>query len=74
MVFLQVLVQAGFEEATSAKWKSSKVVEEPEFGPGIPVKTVFVIGELESHSGNLGIIFSIKNISSKVAIFMGLFV
>ncbi|XP_051122344.1 uncharacterized protein LOC127245476 isoform X5 [Andrographis paniculata] len=49
----QVFGQVGFEKATSIKWSFSKVVEEPEFGPGVPVKTVYIFGELESYGGEL---------------------
>ncbi|KAL0430163.1 UNVERIFIED_CONTAM: Hydroxyacylglutathione hydrolase [Sesamum radiatum] len=41
----QVLGQVGFQKATKVKWNVSKVVEEPEFGPGVPVKTVYIVGE-----------------------------
>lgn len=43
----------GFEKTTKVKWSFSKVVEEPEFGPGLPVKTVYIVGELEPHDGKL---------------------
>lgn len=43
----------GFEKAAKARWKFLKVVEEPEFGPGIPVKTLYIVGELEAHEGKL---------------------
>ncbi|KAL8470729.1 hypothetical protein ACS0TY_033335 [Phlomoides rotata] len=50
----QVLKQVGFEEITNIKWSFSKVIEEPEFGPGAPAKTVFIIGELETRDRKLG--------------------
>ncbi|KAI3467064.1 hypothetical protein Pfo_023727 [Paulownia fortunei] len=49
----QVLQQVGFDKATKVKWNFSKVLEEPEFGPGVPVKTVYIVGELEPHDGKL---------------------
>ncbi|KAL7090974.1 hypothetical protein ACP275_12G076500 [Erythranthe tilingii] len=49
----QVLGQVGFEKDTKARWKFSKVVEEPEFGPGIPFKTIYIVGELEPRDFNL---------------------
>ncbi|KAL8469505.1 hypothetical protein ACS0TY_032376 [Phlomoides rotata] len=51
---LKVLKQVGFEEIMNIKWNFSKVVEEPEFGPGAPVKTVFIVGELETRDWKLG--------------------
>ncbi|KAL3830883.1 hypothetical protein ACJIZ3_019685 [Penstemon smallii] len=49
----KVLGQVGFNKAIKEKWKLSKVVEEPEFGPGIPVKTVYITGDFKSHDGKL---------------------
>ncbi|KAG8366639.1 hypothetical protein BUALT_Bualt17G0100600 [Buddleja alternifolia] len=49
----QVHGQVGFEKATKVKWNFSKVVEEPEFGPGISVQTVYIVGELEHHDRKL---------------------
>ncbi|KAL0463559.1 UNVERIFIED_CONTAM: hypothetical protein Slati_0243500 [Sesamum latifolium] len=46
----QVLGQVGFQKATKVKWNVSKVVEEPEFGPGVPVKTVYIVGESEPNA------------------------
>ncbi|PIN14994.1 Glyoxylase [Handroanthus impetiginosus] len=49
----QVFGQVGLEKATKVKWNLWKVVEEPEFGPGIPTKTVYIVGELEPNDGKL---------------------
>ncbi|XP_073301410.1 uncharacterized protein [Primulina huaijiensis] len=49
----QILGQVAFEIANEVKWKFLKLVEEPEFGPGISVKTVYLVGELELHDGKL---------------------
>ncbi|XP_073146681.1 uncharacterized protein [Henckelia pumila] len=47
----QILGQVAFEKPNEVKWKFLKLVEEPEFGPGISVKTVYLAGELELHDG-----------------------
>ncbi|CAA2979210.1 uncharacterized protein LOC111390456 [Olea europaea subsp. europaea] len=49
----QVLNQVGFGTAGEVKWKFLKYVEEPEFGPGIPVKTVYLVGKLGPQDGKL---------------------
>ncbi|CAA0809029.1 Metallo-hydrolase/oxidoreductase superfamily protein [Striga hermonthica] len=49
----KVLEQVVSEKPINIKWSFSKVVEEPEFGPGDPVKTVYIVGKLECHDGNL---------------------
>ncbi|KAL2509675.1 Metallo-hydrolase/oxidoreductase superfamily protein [Forsythia ovata] len=49
----QVLSQVGFGTASEVKWKFLKYVEEPEFGPGIPVKTMYLVGKLGPHDGKL---------------------
>lgn len=43
----------GFGTASEVKWKFLKYVEEPEFGPGIPVKTVYLVGKLGPQDGKL---------------------
>ncbi|CAH9111387.1 unnamed protein product [Cuscuta epithymum] len=43
---IQVLGQLGFDEASEVKWRFHKCVEEPEYGPGVPTKTVYIIGTL----------------------------
>ncbi|XP_006344152.1 uncharacterized protein [Solanum tuberosum] len=35
------------------EWKFMKYVQEPEFGPGLPVKTVYIIGTLGPKNGKL---------------------
>ncbi|GFP85370.1 hypothetical protein PHJA_000680700 [Phtheirospermum japonicum] len=49
----QVFEQVGLEKTIKVKWNFSKLIEEPEFGPGIPVKTVYIVGKLETHDGKL---------------------
>ncbi|KAL6573722.1 hypothetical protein OROHE_002181 [Orobanche hederae] len=49
----QVLGQVGLEKPTNLKWHLSKVVEEPEFGPGNPMKTVYIVGKLETRYAKL---------------------
>lgn len=49
----QILGQVAFEKANEVKWKFLKLVEEPEFGPGISVKTIYLAGELELPDGKL---------------------
>ncbi|KAK6157654.1 hypothetical protein DH2020_011902 [Rehmannia glutinosa] len=49
----QILGQVGLEKTTKVKWNFSKVVDEPEFGPANPAKTVYIVGELETHDGKL---------------------
>lgn len=46
----QILELIGFDKV---KWNFSKVVEEPDFGPGIPIRTVYIHGELESYIDDL---------------------
>ena len=36
----------GFEAAHGVEWKFSKYVKEAEFGPGLSIHTVFVVGKL----------------------------
>ncbi|PIA33350.1 hypothetical protein AQUCO_04100044v1 [Aquilegia coerulea] len=42
----QVLLQLGFENTVDGNWEFWKYVEEPEFGPGPPIHTVFLTGKL----------------------------
>ncbi|GLT43495.1 hypothetical protein SLA2020_174380 [Shorea laevis] len=42
----QVMEQLGFKISDAGEWRLLKYVEEPEFGPGNPVNTVFVVGKL----------------------------
>ncbi|EPS73051.1 hypothetical protein M569_01707, partial [Genlisea aurea] len=43
----EVLRLVGLGEASDIKWSLSKIVLEPEFGPEIPFKTVFIAGATE---------------------------
>ncbi|CAL5350179.1 unnamed protein product [Camellia sinensis] len=49
----QVLEQVGFGTPSGVQWKLWKCVEEPEFGPGLPVQTVYVVGILGPENGDL---------------------
>ncbi|KAG9139238.1 hypothetical protein Leryth_011246 [Lithospermum erythrorhizon] len=49
----QVLGHLGYEKGSNEEWKFSKCIEEPGFGPGLPVKTVFVEALLRYTDGNL---------------------
>ncbi|THG12998.1 hypothetical protein TEA_006979 [Camellia sinensis var. sinensis] len=49
----QVLEQVGFGTPSGVQWKLCKCVEEPEFGPGLPVQTVYVVGILGPENGDL---------------------
>uniref|UniRef100_A0A803MYM1 Metallo-beta-lactamase domain-containing protein n=1 Tax=Chenopodium quinoa TaxID=63459 RepID=A0A803MYM1_CHEQI len=40
----QVSEQVGIEKLVEGQWKFWKFVEEPEFGPGPPIQTVFITG------------------------------
>nr|POF12490.1 hypothetical protein CFP56_51296 [Quercus suber] len=42
----KVLEQVGFEVTDGGEWKFWKYVEEVEFGPGLPVHTVFIMRKL----------------------------
>ncbi|XP_057765796.1 uncharacterized protein LOC130986411 isoform X2 [Salvia miltiorrhiza] len=48
-----VLRRVGYEKTTNIKWNLLKVIEEPEFGPGVPVMTLYIVGELEVHDWKL---------------------
>lgn len=47
------MAQLGFGEACVVDWKFWKFVPEPEFGPGKPIHTVYIVGKLEPEYGNL---------------------
>nr|XP_043606372.1 lactamase-like protein ptaB isoform X2 [Erigeron canadensis] len=49
----QVLEQVGFGSVNEVEWKFFKFVDEPNFGPGYPVETVYVTGDLVSSVGIL---------------------
>jgi len=49
----QVLQQVGFGTSNGVQWKLLKCVEEPEFGPGLPVQTVYITGNLGPENGDL---------------------
>lgn len=40
-------------EDTPVEWKFLKYEKEPEFGPGLPVKTVYIIGTLGLKNGKV---------------------
>ncbi|KAL4569351.1 hypothetical protein LXL04_024987 [Taraxacum kok-saghyz] len=42
----EVLGQVGLESVTGVDWKFLKYVEEPNFGPGFPIQTVYVTADL----------------------------
>ncbi|KAL4282338.1 hypothetical protein GQ457_03G007230 [Hibiscus cannabinus] len=42
----EVLGKLGLQTSDAGEWSLFKYVEEAEFGPGVPVKTVFVMGKL----------------------------
>ncbi|GJR23866.1 metallo-hydrolase/oxidoreductase superfamily protein [Tanacetum coccineum] len=48
-----VLGLVGFGLVNEIEWKFLKFVEEPNFGPGYPVETVYVTGEIVSDVGTL---------------------
>ncbi|CAN4121825.1 unnamed protein product [Withania somnifera] len=48
----KALEQVELDYAT-VEWKFLKCVQEPEFGPGLPVKTVYIIGILDPKNGKL---------------------
>ena len=43
----------GFEVTDGGEWKFWKYVEEAEFGPRLPVHTVFIMGKLLARDQNL---------------------
>lgn len=49
----QALGQAGFGNASMMEWELMKCIEEPDFGPGLPVKTVYVTAQTGPEDGNL---------------------
>ncbi|KAI3729459.1 hypothetical protein L6452_18119 [Arctium lappa] len=49
----EVLGQVGLETVSVAEWKFLKFVEEPNFGPGFPIETVYVSGDLVPNVGAL---------------------
>ncbi|XP_047938254.1 uncharacterized protein LOC125185999 isoform X1 [Salvia hispanica] len=50
----QALKQVGYDKTTNVKWNLFKVIEEPEFGPGPPVKTLYIVGGSEINDWKLG--------------------
>jgi hypothetical protein len=47
------LEQLGLVATGGGEWKFWKYVEEVEFGPGLPVHTVFITGQLVAGDQNL---------------------
>ncbi|KAF5755539.1 putative metallo-beta-lactamase, winged helix-like DNA-binding domain superfamily [Helianthus annuus] len=45
----EVLGQVGFGSVSDVEWKFLKFVEEPNFGPGFTIETVYVIGDFVSN-------------------------
>ena len=43
----------GFEVTNGGEWKFWTYVEEDEFGPGLPVHTVFIMGKLLAGDRNI---------------------
>ena len=48
-----MLEQVGFEITNGGEWKFWKYMEEAEFGLGLPVHTVFIMGKLLAGDRNL---------------------
>jgi hypothetical protein len=58
-LFLKVLEQVGFKVNDGGEWRFLKLVEEAEFGPGLPVHRVYIVGKLLPGNQNLpGLILS----------------
>nr|XP_027097335.1 uncharacterized protein LOC113716965 isoform X1 [Coffea arabica] len=49
----QALEQVGYGSAREVEWEFWKCLEEPDFGPGLPIKTVYIVGNLGSQDGKL---------------------
>ncbi|KAI3714386.1 hypothetical protein L1987_72987 [Smallanthus sonchifolius] len=49
----EVLGQVGFRSVTDIEWKFLKFMEEPNFGPGLTIDTVYVTGDLVPNVGTL---------------------
>ncbi|CAI0454573.1 unnamed protein product [Linum tenue] len=49
----RVLGQVGFKVSDIGAWRVSKFVVEPEFGPGLPVRTIYIVGELTRGDSDL---------------------
>ncbi|CAI0553178.1 unnamed protein product [Linum tenue] len=49
----RALGQVGLKESNIGAWRISKFVEEPEFGPGLPVRTIYIVGELARANSHL---------------------
>lgn len=48
-----MLEQVGFGTAREIDWEFWKCTEEPDFGPGLPIKTLYLVGNLGSQDGKL---------------------
>ena len=58
-MFLKVLEQVGFKVNDGGEWRFLKLGEEAEFGPGLPVHRVYIVGKLLPGNQNLpGLILS----------------
>jgi hypothetical protein len=53
MWLLKVLEQVGFKANDGGEWRFLKHLEEAEFGPGLPVHTVYISGKLLNRNQNL---------------------
>ncbi|KAF5194505.1 Metallo-hydrolase/oxidoreductase superfamily protein [Thalictrum thalictroides] len=60
----QVLLQLGLDNTIDGNWEFSKYVEEPEFGPGPPIHTVFITGKLRLEDDKSQDVFKWKSIES----------
>ncbi|XP_011007540.1 PREDICTED: uncharacterized protein LOC105113165 isoform X3 [Populus euphratica] len=49
----KVLEQVGFKVNDGGEWRFLKLVEEAEFGPGLPVHRVYIVGKLLPENQNL---------------------
>lgn len=47
------MAEVGLGETSGTQWKFWKFVEEPDFGPGIPIHTVYITGKLGPDDGVL---------------------
>ncbi|XP_078446114.1 metallo-hydrolase/oxidoreductase superfamily protein isoform X2 [Wolffia australiana] len=45
----QVMIQVGIPNAVCGRWVCQKLVEEPDFGPGSAVHTLFILGVFDFH-------------------------
>lgn len=59
---MQALEQVGFGIANEIDWEFLKSIQEPGFGPGLPITTVFMVAKLEPQNGKVkGWLMSLEN-------------